>query len=51
MNDLKKESFQKGEIACSRNRQDVRLYHNRILPPITPKSWAGDLEMILLFKI
>jgi hypothetical protein len=40
MNDLKKEDFQKVKIACSRNRQDVRLYHTRILPPFTPESWA-----------
>ncbi len=24
------------------NRPDVRLFNNRLWPPITPKSWAGD---------
>jgi len=30
------------KLPLSRNRQDVRLLNNRILPPFTPKSWAGD---------
>lgn len=30
------------QIPSFRNRQDVRLYHNRLLPPFTPKS-LGDL--------
>ena len=31
-------------------RPDVRLYHNRIWPPSTPKSWAGDDEMLNRFN-
>ncbi len=35
-----------GRLPRSCNRQDVRLLNNRILPPHTRNSWAGDTDTI-----
>ncbi len=35
-----------GSLPRSCKRQDVRLLNNRILPPHTRNSWAGDADMM-----